>query len=182
MEVKIIEIKSIDDYVYLKAGEIVYITGEIVSARDKAHMRAVKLIKEGKIEEVPEELFSLPIYHCGPLLKDGKVISAGPTTSARMNEYSPLILSLSKCPVIVGKGGMSDEVVEKLRGKGCYLAYPGGAGALAAERIKRIKKIYWEDLGMAEAVYVMEVEKFGPCVVAIDSEGRNLYKREFSQK
>ncbi len=165
----------------LNAGDIVYLSGDIVTARDKAHLRAVKLIKENKIEEVPTELFHLPIYHCGPLIKNSKVVSAGPTTSARMNEYAPLILEFSKCPIIIGKGGMNEGVVKKLEGRGYYLSFPGGAGALAAECIKEIKKIYWSDLGMAEAVYVFRVENFGPCIVAIDKKGRNLYV-ERSQK
>ncbi len=158
----------------LKAGEVVYLTGTLVTARDRAHMRAVKLLEEGKKEEIPGELFEYPIYHCGPLLKGEKILSAGPTTSARMNPYAPALLRETSCPVIIGKGGMCEEVVSLLLNRGCYLTFPGGAGALAAESIKRVKKVYWKDLGMAEAVYVLEVENFGPCIVTADSCGRRL--------
>ncbi len=174
MEIKT-EIK-VEEFKKLNAGDVVYLTGTLVTARDKAHMRALKLIREGRIEEIPEELLSFPVYHCGPLLKNGKIVSAGPTTSARMNDLSPAILELTSCPVIVGKGGMNEKVVEKLRGRGCYLAFPGGAGALAAKCIKKIEKVYWSDLGMAEAIYILKVENFGPCVVAIDCKGVNLYR------
>jgi len=158
----------------LKVGEVVYLTGTLVTARDKAHMRAVRLLKEGKKEEIPKELFEYPIYHCGPLLKGEKIISAGPTTSARMNIYTPVLLRETSCPVIIGKGGMCEEVVKLLSSRGCYLTFPGGAGALAAESIKCVKRVYWKDLGMAEAVYVLEVEDFGPCIVTADSCGRKL--------
>ncbi len=158
----------------LKVREVVYLTGTLVTARDKAHMRAVRLLKEGRKEEIPEELFEYPIYHCGPLLKGEKIISAGPTTSARMNPYAPALLRETSCPVIIGKGGMCKEVLKLLSDRGCYLTFPGGAGALAAESIKCVKRVYWEDLGMAEAVYVLEVENFGPCIVTADSRGRKV--------
>jgi fumarate hydratase subunit beta len=169
------DVRNCEDFVQLEVGNIVYISGTIVTARDKAHMRVVKLIKDGRIEDVPEEMFLHPVYHCGPLLKNGKIVSAGPTTSARMDPYAPVLLRESSCPVIIGKGGMGRKVVDLLKGRGCYLSFPGGAGALAAESIKRIKKVYWQDLGMAEAVYVLEVEKFGPCIVSIDSRGNSIY-------
>jgi len=159
----------------LEVGEVVYISGTVVTARDKAHMRAVKLLKEGKKEEIPEELFRYPVYHCGPLLKGKKIISAGPTTSARMNPYAPTLLKESSCPVIIGKGGMCKDVLNLLIGKGCYLTFPGGAGALAAESVRSVKTVYWKDLGMAESVYVLEVEDFGPCIVTADSRGRSVY-------
>ncbi len=158
----------------LKAGDVVYITGELITARDEAHERMLEFIRAG--ENLPFSLEGAVIYHCGPLIKDMRVISAGPTTSARMNPSTPEILKSVECIAIVGKGGMNEEVCNALRGKGIYLAYPGGAGALAAKAIKRVKAVYWEDLGMPEAVWVLEVENFGPCIVAIDSHGRNLYR------
>ncbi len=163
----------------LEAGDVVYLTGKVVTARDRAHMRIVELLDSGRKSDIPEEVFSCPIYHCGPLLRRGKkgieVVSAGPTTSARMNPYAPKLLELTSCPVIIGKGGMGEEVRRALMGKGVYLAFPGGAGALAADRIENVEKVYWEDLGMAEAVYVFRVRNFGPCVVGIDSKGNSLY-------
>lgn len=107
--------------------------------------------------------------------KDGWiVISAGPTTSARMNEMTVKMLKRVETIAIIGKGGMSKEVVEGLREKGVYLAYTGGAGALAAKAIK-VKGLCWNDLGMPEAIWFFEVEHFGPCIVGIDAYGRSLY-------
>jgi len=166
-----------DELLKLKAGDIVYVTGEILTARDKAHMRILEHIQSG--EDLPFNIDRRIIYHCGPLMKklNGEwiAVSAGPTTSARMNAPTPKILEKVECMGIIGKGGMSDEVVRALKGKGFYLAYTGGAGALAANAIKRVKHVYWEDLGMAEAVWVLEVEKFGPCIVGIDAHGNSLY-------
>lgn len=158
----------------LKAGDIVYVTGEILTARDKAHSRAVEMIHKG--EKLPFSLNRSIIYHCGPIISGDRVISAGPTTSERMSPYAPKILEKVELMVMIGKGGMGKEVVEAMKGKAVYLAFTGGAGAVAASKIKRIKGVFWDDLGMAEAVWVFEVENFGPCVVAIDSKGKNLYE------
>ena len=159
----------------LRVGDIVYITGEMLTARDKAHLRALEWIKSGK--KLPVSFNNSVIYHCGPLVKkvgdEWKVISAGPTTSARMNASTKELLKFVDSIVIVGKGGM--DIAEELKGKGVYLAYTGGAGALAANAIKRVKDVHWLDLGMPEAIWVLEVEKFGPCIVAIDSHGNSLY-------
>ncbi|WP_290900182.1 FumA C-terminus/TtdB family hydratase beta subunit [Ferroglobus sp.] len=167
-----------EDLLKLEVGDAVYISGEIITARDAAHMRILEFFERG--EELPFELNCSVIYHCGPIIKKNhefKVISAGPTTSARMNPMTTKILEKVDCLAIVGKGGMSDEVVEALKGKGVYLAYPGGAGALAAKAIKKVRAVYWEDLGMPEAVWVFEVENFGPCIVGIDAKGNSIYKK-----
>ncbi|MEM0353655.1 MAG: fumarate hydratase C-terminal domain-containing protein, partial [Archaeoglobaceae archaeon] len=103
-------------------------------------------------------------------------MSAGPTTSDRMSPYIPRIMERVDFFVMIGKGGVSNEAVKAMKGKAIYLAFTGGAGAFAASRIKKVKGVFWEDLGMAEAVWVFEVENFGPCVVAIDSRGKNLYE------
>ncbi len=166
-----------EDILELKAGDVVYITGEMFTARDEAHMRALEYMKGGR--ELPVEFNRAVVYHCGPLMKKSNgewvAVSAGPTTSARMNALAPKILERVETMAIVGKGGMNKDVVEALRGKGVYLAYTGGAGALAAQAIKKVKALYWEDLGMPEAVWVFEVERFGPCIVGIDAHGRSLY-------
>ena len=167
-----------EDLLKLEVGDAVYISGEIITARDAAHMRILEFFERG--DEIPFEVNCSVIYHCGPIIKKNhefKVISAGPTTSARMNPMTPKILEKVDCLAIVGKGGMSDEVVEALKGKGVYLAYPGGAGALAAKAIKKVKAVYWEDLGMPEAVWVFEMENFGPCIVGIDAKGNSIYKK-----
>ncbi len=167
---------SLDVVKRLRVRDVVYVSGEIITARDKAHMRALELIKRG--ENLPVSFNNAVVYHCGPLVQrvgEGwRVISAGPTTSARMNEATKELLKFVESIVIVGKGGM--DVSQELRGKGVYLAYTGGAGALAADAIKRVKAVHWLDLGIPEALWVLEVERFGPCIVAIDSHGNSLYE------
>ena len=161
----------------LKAGDVVYVSGEIFTARDRAHQRALEYMEKGL--KLPVSFDGSIVYHCGPLIvredEGWRVVSAGPTTSTRMNAVTPRILEKVNVMGIIGKGGMDEGVVEALRGKGVYLAYTGGAGALAARAVKRVKEVYWEDLGMPEAVWVFEVERFGPCVVAIDAHGNSLY-------
>ncbi|MEM4291719.1 MAG: FumA C-terminus/TtdB family hydratase beta subunit [Archaeoglobaceae archaeon] len=158
----------------LKVGDIVYVDGEIMTARDKAHARAVEMMEKGL--ELPFSFNRSIVYHCGPIIQGDKVISAGPTTSDRMSPYIPRIMEKVDFFVMIGKGGVSNEAVKAMKGKAIYLAFTGGAGAFAASRIKKVKGVFWEDLGMAEAVWVFEVENFGPCVVAIDSRGKNLYE------
>jgi len=162
----------------LRAGDIVYVSGDIITARDRASLRILEMLRRG--EKPPVELNGSIIYHCGPIVveEDGswRIIAAGPTTSARVNELTKEILAHLDVIGIMGKGGMSPEVKAALRGKGIYLAYPGGAGALAAEMIKEVKGVYWKDLGMPEALWVLRVEDFGPLVVGIDAHGRSIYE------
>ena len=172
-----------EDVLNLKAGDVVYVSGEVFTARDRAHQRALEYMEKGL--ELPVSFDGSVVYHCGPIIvREGegwRVVSAGPTTSTRMNAVTPEILKRVSVMAIIGKGGMNEGVVEALKGKGVYLAYTGGAGALAAGAVKRIKGVFWEDLGMPEAVWVFEVERFGPCVVAIDAHGNSLYA-EVSRK
>ncbi|MCS7121323.1 MAG: FumA C-terminus/TtdB family hydratase beta subunit [Archaeoglobaceae archaeon] len=164
---------KVGDVLKLKVGQEVTVTGTVYTARDEAHEKIVEFLKKG--EKLPFELDGSVIYHCGPIVKDNKVISAGPTTSARMNKFSLEILKRVNCIAFIGKGGMSREVVNAMKGKAVYLAFTGGAGALAAERILKIKNVYWEELGMPEAVWELEVEDF-PCIVAIDAHGNSIYE------
>jgi fumarate hydratase subunit beta len=163
---------SREDLERLKVGEVVYISGEIITARDSAHIRILECLREGK--DLPFEVNGAVIYHCGPVVKktdEGwEVISAGPTTSARMNETTKELLKYVECIAVIGKGGMDVD----FRGKGVYLAYTGGCGALASKAIRKVKTVHWLDLGIPEAVWVFEVEKL-PCIVAIDFRGNNIY-------
>jgi fumarate hydratase subunit beta len=155
----------------LKLGDIVTLTGELITMRDGASKRAVE---NG---EIPAPAHT--VYHCGPLVKNGyEVISAGPTTSARLNEYTRTMAEKFGTRLFIGKGGMSEESGKVFEEFGCaYLAFTGGAGALAARGIKEVKTVHWEDLGMAEAVWQLLVEDFGPLVVAMDANGGSLYKK-----
>ncbi|MGD9141424.1 MAG: Fe-S-containing hydro-lyase [bacterium] len=157
----------------LKIGEKVSITGVIYSARDAAHKRLVELIEKG--EELPFDLKGAVIYFVGPApAKPGYAVgSAGPTTSYRMDPYSPMLIEHG-LKGMIGKGGRSDAVKESMvKHVAVYLAAIGGAGALMSKSIKKAEVIAYPELG-AEAVRRMEVEDF-PAIVAIDAQGNDLY-------
>lgn len=157
----------------LKAGDYVYITGVIYSARDAAHKRIYESVLEGK--EIPFPIKDNIVYYLGPTPeREGQVIgSAGPTTSSRMDKYTPMLLQKGMKGMI-GKGKRSSEVIEEIKKeKGIYFAAVGGAGALLSKKIISSKIIAYEDLG-TEAIREMYVENF-PAIVVIDTEGNNLY-------
>lgn len=174
-----------EDIEKLNAGDIVYISGEILTARDEAHARILEMEERG--EELPFSLEGAVIYHCGPLMQQTesgwKVISAGPTTSGRMSKMTPPLLKTHKVRAIIGKGGMKN-VADSLKSCCVYIAYTGGCAALAAELIKDVKTVHWPDLGMPEAVWILRVEKFGPLIVGIDAKGKDIFSevREKAEK
>ncbi|MCX7780328.1 MAG: Fe-S-containing hydro-lyase [Negativicutes bacterium] len=158
----------------LKAGDIVLITGTIYTGRDAAHKRLVETLERG--EELPVELKNQIIYYVGPTpAKPGQAVgSAGPTTSGRMDAYSPRLLDYGLRGMI-GKGYRSPEVVEAMKRNGCvYFAATGGAAALIAKSIKAYEVVAYPDL-LSEAIAKLTVEDF-PAIVVIDSEGRNFYE------
>lgn len=158
----------------LKAGDYVYLTGEMYVARDAAHKRMTEALGRG--EELPIDIHDATIYYMGPSpARQGRPIgSAGPTTATRMDKYAPVLLDLGQ-KAMIGKGRRSDEVIDAIiRNHAVYFAAVGGAGALLSKRIKRSEVICYDDLG-AEAIRKIYVEDF-PVIVVIDSEGVNLYK------
>jgi len=161
----------------LKVRDIVYLSGTIFIARDKAHKRILEFTEKGN--NLPFDLTNGTIFHAGPLAKKEKkgwkIFGIGPTTSSRMNFFTPGIIKKFKIHAVIGKGGMSKDVANAMKNSCVYLAMTGGCSATTTEKIKKIKKIYWQDLGSAEAVYELEVEKLGPLIVAIDSKGKTLY-------
>ena len=163
----------------LKLGETVFLSGPIITGRDEMHIRALEMAEKG--EDVPTELNRSVIFHCGPIMRqrdDGSwaVVAAGPTTSARMNKLEPDMIATFNIRAIVGKGGMSRPTAEAMKDYGCvYLAATGGAAVTLAEGLDRCTGVDWLDLGMAEAMWHFEAQKFGPLIVAIDAEGRSLY-------
>lgn len=163
-----------DDILELSAGDIVYLSGTILTARDEAHLR----ILEWRGRPLPFDLEGAAVYHCGPLMKqvDGgwRVVAAGPTTSARMIEMTPGLLESHGVRALIGKGGMKG-IAPVLKGRCVYLAFTGGCAALAAEMIKEVKGVHWLDLGMPEAVWVLEVQEFGPLIVGVDAKGIDLF-------
>ncbi|RLG90701.1 fumarate hydratase [Candidatus Bathyarchaeota archaeon] len=163
----------------LRVNDVLYISGTIVTARDQAHRRALELHKQGK--PLPINLEGLAVFHCGPLMgKEGEkwvIVSAGPTTSTRMEVFEDEFIEKFKVRVIIGKGGMGTRTTEAMKKYGAvYGAFTGGAGVIAAQAVKNIKGVEWFDLGMPEALWILEVEEFGPLTVAIDSHGNNLFE------
>jgi fumarate hydratase subunit beta len=168
----------------LRVNDTVYITGTIVTARDEAHKRAVEYINENK--RLPVDLKGLALYHCGPIMKkideNWVVVAAGPTTSARMEPFESEVIKALGVRIVIGKGGMGSQTTKAMKDFGAvYCAFTGGAGVLAAKSIKKVNRVEWFDLGMAEALWVFEVEDFGPLTVAIDSHGNNLYSEIMKQ-
>ena len=160
----------------LKAGDRVTLTGVLWTGRDAAHRRWVEMLDRG--ESLPIDLRDQTVYFVGPCpARPGDPIgSAGPTTSGRMDAYSPRVMRELGIRGMIGKGGRSDSVVEAMKQYGAvYFAAAGGAGALIAQSIKKAEVIAFPDLG-PEAIHRLEVEDF-PMVVAIDSNGNDLYKR-----
>ena len=167
----------IDDKIVseLKAGDYVYLTGTVYTARDAAHKRLYEALQRG--EDIPLELQNNIIYYLGPSpAREGQVIgSAGPTTSSRMDKYTPLLLEKG-LKGMIGKGKRSDEVIESMhKNHAVYFAAIGGAGALLSKCIKKSEVIAYEDLG-TEAIRNLEVENL-PIIVVIDDEKTNLYNR-----
>lgn len=163
----------------LKAGDQVSITGVIYSARDAAHKNMVDALKENK--PLPIDVTNQIIYYAGPTpAKPGKAIgSCGPTTSGRMDAYSPALMEHG-LKGMIGKGPRSKEVIESMKKNGAvYFAAIGGAAALIADTIKKVDIVAYPELG-PEAIRRMEVENY-PCIVAIDSKGNDLYEMGVKQ-
>jgi len=164
----------------LVLGEEVSLSGVVYTARDEAHLRALEQAREG--HHLPFEIKDMAIFHCGPIVeKDGggwRLIAAGPTTSARMNDLEPEFIRRFRPRVIIGKGGMSKPTLDAMKECGCvYLAFTGGAAVVAAKGVKRVNNVFWSDLGMPEAVWELDLFEFGPTIVAMDASGHSLYSK-----
>lgn len=163
-----------DQLCQLKAGDYVYLTGTIYTARDAAHKRMNESLDQG--EKLPVKLEEQVIYYMGPSpAREGRPIgSAGPTTASRMDKYAPRLLDLG-LGAMIGKGKRTQEVIDAIiRNESVYFAAVGGAGALLSKCIKRSEVVAYDDLG-AEAIRRLEIENF-PVIVVIDKDGNNLYK------
>ena len=162
----------------LNVGDIIYLTGTVFTARDSAHQMLLKLDKNN-LSFNPSKM---ALYHCGPLMEKvdnyWKVISAGPTTSSRMELFEDRFIENYDISLIIGKGDMGKNTQKALQKYICiYASYTGGAGALAADKITKVKNVYFlKELGMAEAVWIFEVKDFGPLIVAMDANGNTIYK------
>lgn len=175
MEIKlnVSEIKEKADT--LKAGDRVLLSGTVYTSRDAAHKRIREALEKG--QDLPYDLNGAAVYYVGPTpAPEGLPIgSCGPTTSSRMDVFSPLLLD-NGLAAMIGKGPRNDEVCEAIkRNKAVYFCAVGGAGALLAKAVKKCEVIAYEDLG-CESVKRMEIEKL-PLIVAIDAKGGNLFKK-----
>ena len=155
----------------VRAGDTLYVTGDIAIARDQAHKKLLDTF-------IPE-LTGLPIFHCGPIAKklgeEWKIVAGGPTTSTRMDWLTPPILERYRTKVIIGKGGLGEVGKKGLATFGAvYSEFTGGASALAVSKIVRVKKRLLEDLGPTELVWIWEVKDFGPLLVTQDHQGNDL--------
>jgi tartrate/fumarate subfamily iron-sulfur-dependent hydro-lyase beta chain len=172
----------------LRVGDIIQVSGTVFTARDIAHRRLLEARAQGL--RLPFDPTGLALYHCGPVVRPadggGRVLSAGPTTSARMESHEARFLEAFRPRLVIGKGGMGERTLEALGRLGAaYAHFPGGAGALAARHITRIRLVHGlEEWGMAEAVWVLDVDRLGPLLITMDSVGGNLYhdlRKEFAE-
>ncbi len=190
MSNKVIQIKSPCEKAAissLKIGDVVSISGTILTGRDAFHKFAFKTyIKENKFSDEYNELKNLLnrafLYHCGPVMKkhtdNWQFIAGGPTTSIREEPYESDIISHFNLNGVIGKGGMGEKTSLALKENTCvYLHATGGAATLTADKIKKVKNVYFlHELGVPEAVWVLEVENF-LCTVTMDSHGNSLHKK-----
>ncbi|HAV4864336.1 L(+)-tartrate dehydratase subunit beta [Acinetobacter baumannii] len=175
-----------EDLLDLKVGDVVYLTGRLVTCRDVAHRR---LIEQGR--ELPVNLEGGAIFHAGPIVRekgenDFEMVSIGPTTSMRMEKFEREFIKQTGVKLIVGKGGMGPETAA-----GCqeniavHAIFPGGCAVLAATLVEEIEGAEWQDLGMPETLWINRVREFGPLIISIDAKGNNLIQQnkvEFQAK
>ena len=167
-----------EDLEDLEVGDVVYLTGRLVTCRDVAHRR---LIEQGR--ELPVDLEGGAIFHAGPIVRkkdDGtfEMVSIGPTTSMRMEKFERAFIQQTGVKLIVGKGGMGPETAAGCQeNKAVHAVFPGGCAVLAATLVEEIEGAEWQDLGMPETLWVNRVREFGPLIISIDTKGNNLIQQ-----
>ncbi|MEJ2697209.1 MAG: FumA C-terminus/TtdB family hydratase beta subunit [Candidatus Sulfobium sp.] len=170
---------SREDVSGLKTGDIVSITGRVITGRDRIHRYLFEKRPPG--EDIPFDLSGAVIYHCGPVMKktdsEFLAVAAGPTTSMRVEMFTPEIIRAYGLAGIMGKGGMGDRTLRALREHSCvYFHTIGGAAAFLADRIARTQGAWkLEEFGPTEAMWLFEVKDF-PAIVTMDAHGNNMHK------
>lgn len=171
---------SKEDLKDIRIGEVIYLTGHIVTCRDVAHRR---LIEYGR--ELPVNVRDGAILHAGPITREIKdqpgkyeMVSIGPTTSMRMEKFEKEFIEQTGVRIIVGKGGMKEKTEQGCRENGAiHCVFPAGNAVIAAVEVEEIEEVHWLDLGMPEALWYCRVKEFGPLIVSIDAEGNNLFEQ-----
>ena len=167
-----------EDLEDLRVGDVVYLTGHIVTCRDVAHRRLIEHKRE-----LPVDIRGGAIFHAGPIVRkldDGKyeMVSIGPTTSMRMEKFEKEFIEQTGVKLIVGKGGMGQRTMEGCQEFGAvHAVFPGGCAVLAATEVEEIEAAHWRDLGMPETLWVCRVKEFGPLIISIDTHGKNLFEQ-----
>jgi L(+)-tartrate dehydratase beta subunit len=178
-----------EDIASLRLGDVVYLSGILATGRDDVYRRIVKEGKQCPGALHPFGFSGLPIFHAGPIVRistsDGthplkkpeyKVISIGPTTSMRMEAWAEEFIRKTGVKMMIGKGGMGDKTAAACREYGViHCVYPGGCAVLGAGQVEKVIDVYWRKLGMPEALWIMQVHKFGPLIVSIDTKGNNMF-------
>jgi L(+)-tartrate dehydratase beta subunit len=164
-----------DDIRDLRTGDIVYLTGKLVTGRDDVHHR---LVHEKRA--CPVDFRGIALFHAGPIIREepGKntLISIGPTSSIRMEDDEKEFIGKTGVKVLVGKGGMGMKTAAACKEHGViHCVYPGGCAVSAAALVEEIEGVHWRELGMPECLWVLRVKEFGPLIVSIDTEGNNLF-------
>lgn len=162
----------------LKVGDIVYLTGHLVTCRDVAHRRLIELK-----QQLPVDVRGGAIFHAGPIVRekdDGsfEMVSIGPTTSMRMEKFERQFIAETGVKLIIGKGGMGEETAAGcLENKAVHAVFPGGCAVVAATKVEAIEAAEWRDLGMPETLWVNRVKEFGPLIISIDTNGNNIFEQ-----
>ena len=178
-----ISAKDLED---INIGDIIYLTGRLVTCRDVGHRR---VIEEGR--ELPVNIEGGAILHAGPIIKklgDEKyeMVSVGPTTSMRMERFEKEFIEKTGVRVVVGKGGMGENTMKGCKEFGAlHCVFPAGCAVIAATQVEEIEEVHWTDLGMPESLWVCRINEFGPLIVSIDAKGRNIFeenKIKFNEK
>jgi len=165
--------KNTADIRDLRIGNIIYLCGTLFTGRDEVYRRVVE---EGIMP--PFDLNGMAVYHAGPIVKgDRELVSIGPTSSIRLEKWAGDFIKKTGVKIMIGKGGMGDKTEAACKELGAiHCVYPGGCAVLGASQIEKIENCVWPELGMAECMWVMKSNLFGPLIVSIDTEGNNIFK------
>ncbi len=177
---------SAEDLADIKIGDVIYLSGHIVTCRDVPHRRVVE---EGR--ELPLDIRGGAILHAGPIIrktgeKSFEMVSVGPTTSMRMEKFEREFIAKTGVRLIVGKGGMGEGTMSGCKEFGTiHCVFPAGCAVVAATQVEQIESADWTELGMPETLWKCRVKEFGPLIVSIDAHGNNLFEQnkvKFNEK